>query len=88
VASAGEDIYASASYDATVRLWDARSRSKEPLMILEDAKDAVTCVSSGNSALGDAQIITSSVDGKVRVRLYIENASFDHAQNTLLICRI
>eukprot|EP00569_Conticribra_weissflogii_P003363 CAMPEP_0171331672 /NCGR_PEP_ID=MMETSP0878-20121228/2847_1 /TAXON_ID=67004 /ORGANISM="Thalassiosira weissflogii, Strain CCMP1336" /LENGTH=406 /DNA_ID=CAMNT_0011832249 /DNA_START=55 /DNA_END=1275 /DNA_ORIENTATION=+ len=66
VASAGEDIYASASYDATVRLWDARSRSKEPLMILEDAKDAVTCVSSGNSALGDAQIITSSVDGKIR----------------------
>ncbi len=66
-ASAGEEIYASASYDATVRLWDARSRSKEPLMILEDAKDAVTCVSSGYTSLGEAQIITSSVDGKVCV---------------------
>lgn len=58
----GEDIYASASYDSTVRLWDARSRSKEPLMMLDQAKDAVTCVAAGR---GVAQIITSSVDGKV-----------------------
>ena len=57
-----DDIYASASYDATVRLWDSRSKSKDPLMILEDAKDAVTCVSSVS---GEAQIVTSSVDGKV-----------------------
>jgi hypothetical protein len=46
-----------------LRLWDSRSRSKDPLMILEDAKDAVTCVSS---VAGEAQIVTSSVDGKVR----------------------
>jgi mitogen-activated protein kinase organizer 1 len=57
-----DDVFASASYDATVRLWDSRSKSKDPLMILEDAKDAVTCVSS---VPGEAQIITSSVDGKV-----------------------
>lgn len=55
-------MYASASYDATVRLWDSRSRSKDPLMILEDAKDAVTCV---GSIAGEAQIVTGSVDGKV-----------------------
>ena len=60
----GEDIYASASYDATVRLWDARSKSKDPLMILDDAKDSVSCVKSGGK--GVAQIITSSVDGKIR----------------------
>lgn len=60
----GEEVYASASYDATVRLWDARSRSKEPLMILEEAKDAVTCVASGRG--GEAQIVTSSVDGRMR----------------------
>jgi mitogen-activated protein kinase organizer 1 len=60
----GEEIYASASYDATVRLWDARSKSKEPLMILDDAKDSVSCVSSGGK--GVAQIVTSSVDGKIR----------------------
>ena len=61
--STGDDVYASASYDATVRLWDSRSRSKDPLMILQDAKDAVTCVTS---VAGEAQIVTSSVDGKVR----------------------
>ena len=62
----GEEIYASASYDSTVRLWDARSRSKEPLMILDEAKDAVTCIASGGcGGGGEAKIITSSVDGKV-----------------------
>ncbi|KAL7551437.1 hypothetical protein ACHAWF_015483 [Thalassiosira exigua] len=59
----GEEIYASASYDGTVRLWDARSRSKEPLMLLDQAGDAVTCVAGGR---GVAQILTSSVDGKMR----------------------
>ena len=62
----GDDIYASASYDSTVRLWDARSRAKEPLMVLDQATDAVTCVAAGKG--GDAQIVTSSVDGKVRHR--------------------
>ncbi|KAL7531355.1 hypothetical protein ACHAXR_003993 [Thalassiosira sp. AJA248-18] len=62
--SNGEEVYATASYDSTVRLWDARSRSKEPLMILDQAKDAVTCVAAGKG--GEAQIITSSVDGKIR----------------------
>ena len=73
----GDEIYASSSYDSTVRLWDARSRSKEPLMILDDAKDAVTCVAPGK---GVAQILTSSVDGKLRTydlrtaQLYTEDA--------------
>jgi mitogen-activated protein kinase organizer 1 len=61
----GEEIYASASYDSTVRLWDARSRSKDPLMILDDATDAVTCVTQSPSQ-SHHQIITSSVDGKTR----------------------
>jgi mitogen-activated protein kinase organizer 1 len=62
----GEEIFASASYDATVRLWDARSKSKDPLMILNDAKDSVSCISSGKGKGGVAQIITSSIDGKIR----------------------
>lgn len=61
----GEEVYASASYDATVRLWDARSNSREPLMVLDQATDAVTCVAAGRGA-GEASIVTSSVDGKVR----------------------
>jgi mitogen-activated protein kinase organizer 1 len=63
---AGEEIHASASYDSTVRLWDARSRSQEPLMILDEAKDAVTCVAASRGR-NEAQIATSSVDGKVCV---------------------
>jgi mitogen-activated protein kinase organizer 1 len=59
----GEEIYASASYDSTVRLWDNRSRSNDPLMILDDAQDAVTCVVQGSD---EAQIVTSSVDGRIR----------------------
>lgn len=64
----GEEIYASASYDSTIRLWDSRSRSNDPLMILTDAKDAVTCVAPApNTGQGsEAQIITSSVDGRIR----------------------
>lgn len=66
----GEEIYASASYDSTVRLWDSRSRSNDPLMILTDAKDAVTCCvapAPPNTGQGnEAQIITSSVDGRMR----------------------
>lgn len=68
-----EEIYASASYDSTVRLWDSRSRSNDPLMILSDAKDAVTCVApapttntNGGQGSGEAQILTSSVDGSMR----------------------
>ena len=63
VCSVGEEIYATASYDSTVRLWDARSRSKEPLAVLEEAKDAVTCVKPTKRT---PQLVTSSVDGKVR----------------------
>ncbi len=58
----GEEIYASASYDSTVRLWDSRSRSNDPLMILADAQDAVTSVIQGS----ESQIVTSSVDGRIR----------------------
>jgi len=63
VCSVGEEIYATASYDSTVRLWDARSRSREPLATFEEAKDAVTCVKPTRHT---PQLVTSSVDGKVR----------------------
>ncbi|KAL3776242.1 hypothetical protein ACHAW5_010459 [Stephanodiscus triporus] len=66
---AGEEINASASYDSTVRRWDARSRSQEPLMILDEAKDAVTCIAASRGR-GEAQIVTSSVDGKVCMSCY------------------
>jgi mitogen-activated protein kinase organizer 1 len=63
--SKGADIYLSASYDATVRLWDGRSRSHAPLQILTEAKDSVTAV---HTVQGDATavICTASVDGEIR----------------------
>ena len=35
-------VIISGSYDATVRCWDCRSRSLEPIQILDDAKDSVS----------------------------------------------
>jgi len=49
------------SYDATVRLWDLKSNSYEPIQILQDAKDSVASVDISTS-----EIITGSVDGCVR----------------------
>jgi mitogen-activated protein kinase organizer 1 len=58
-------VYVSASYDASVRLWDGRSRSYEPIQTLKDAKDSVSsvhCVQKDNLAV----IRTASIDGVVR----------------------
>lgn len=42
--SLGCETYLSASYDATVRIWDGRSSSHEPIQILNESKDSVTSV--------------------------------------------
>ena len=58
-------VYLSASYDATVRLWDGRSRSFDPIQVLKDAKDSVTAVHCLQT--DDLTVIrTASVDGVVR----------------------
>ena len=60
-------VYLSASYDATVRLWDSRSRSFEPIQIFREAKDSVTAVHAvQESSIEVAIIRTASVDGIVR----------------------
>ena len=61
----GSEVYLSASYDASVRLWDGRSRSHEPIQILKEAKDSVTCVHSVQSEYM-TMVRTASVDGIVR----------------------
>lgn len=54
-------LYLSASYDRTVCLWDAKSRSWDAIQRLNDAKDSVTSV-----LVQGHYIRTASVDGGIR----------------------
>jgi mitogen-activated protein kinase organizer 1 len=67
--SAGAETYLSASYDATVRIWDGRNRSSkanhEPIQILKDAKDSITVVKTLQNSTTTI-ICTASVDGNIR----------------------
>lgn len=66
VAIANEcEAYLSASYDGTVRIWDGKSRSMEPIQILKEAKDSVSVVQVVQGS-NEALIRTASVDGNVR----------------------
>lgn len=83
VAAAEEgEAYLTASYDATVAVWDGRSRDAKPIQVLREAKDSVTDVhvvqhrqshdggdgGSGRSSLSmnSAVVRTASVDGVLR----------------------
>ncbi|KAL1602072.1 hypothetical protein SLS59_005240 [Nothophoma quercina] len=57
----GDSIIATGSFDGTVRIWDMKSNAYKPIMTLDDAKDSITDV-----AIHDAEILASSVDGRVR----------------------
>lgn len=57
-----EGVAVSGSLDGTVRVWDCRSRSEKAIMVLSEAKDAVSCL-----AVQGAEIFAGSVDGRVRV---------------------
>lgn len=59
--NAESTLLASASFDATIRLWDLRSQQGRPIQVLQEAKDSVTHV-----AIGQGEIVAGSVDGHVR----------------------
>jgi len=63
--STGAETYLSASYDATVCIWDGRSRSYDPIQILREAKDSVTSIHVQQDD-GTAIIRTAAVDGIIR----------------------
>ncbi|KAM0803290.1 WD40-repeat-containing domain protein [Usnea florida] len=58
----GCSVVVSGSYDATVRLWDCKSQITKPIQVLEEARDSVSSL----HVLGH-EIVTGSVDGRVRV---------------------
>lgn len=58
----------SGSFDSSVRIWDVKSQQMKPIMVLDEARDSVSCVLAGSGAGkgGEYEIMTGSVDGKVR----------------------
>lgn len=63
VAYAGDadSLVVSGGFDTTVRLWDVRASSPQPVQVLDDARDAVTSV-----VVRGAEVVAGSVDGRVR----------------------
>lgn len=64
----GDSVLVSGSFDASVRIWDVKSKNVKPIMVLEEARDSVSCVLAGRQAGrgGEYEIVTGSVDGRVR----------------------
>ena len=54
-------VAVTASYDQTVKCWDLRASSRDPIQVLDHFKDSVTAL-----AVSDAAIVAGSVDGCVR----------------------
>ena len=57
----GENLVVSGGFDTTVRLWDVKSGNFKPIQVLDEARDAITCL-----VVRGPEIITGSVDGRVR----------------------
>ena len=90
VCSSEGTIFLSASYDGTVRIWDGRSFSTTPVPVqtLTDARDYVSSVTVLEKKNDLCEIVTSSIDGKLRtydVRRGLMNED-DLGTNVALTC--
>ena len=67
-AGQGDSVLVSGSFDATVRIWDIRSQSGKAIMVLEEARDSVSCVLAGRGVWKgwEYEIASGCVDGRVR----------------------
>ena len=54
-------VFLSGSVDGTVKIWDGKSHSREPIQILDEAKDSISQV-----AVTDHEIASVSLDNHVR----------------------
>ena len=57
----GDSVLVSGGFDTSVRIWDVKSQSAKPIQVLDEARDAVTCL-----VVRGPEIIVGSVDGVVR----------------------
>jgi mitogen-activated protein kinase organizer 1 len=63
-AGAGDSVLVSGSFDTSVRIWDIKARGMKPIMVLDEARDSVSCVLVGGRK--EWEILAGSVDGRVR----------------------
>ena len=64
VSTSCPSIYASGSYDGTVRIWDGRSTNPSPVQTLTQAKDSVSSIQILED--DEVSLVAASVDGVVR----------------------
>ena len=82
------DVYLTASYDATVALWDGRSSDVKPIQVLKEAKDSVTDVqvvlvpSPSQPSHNNHQEGGSNHDGQDHSEVYLRTASIDGVLRT------
>ncbi|CZR56765.1 related to S.pombe beta-transducin [Phialocephala subalpina] len=60
-AGQNDSLLISGSFDATARIWDVKAGNMKPVMVLDEARDSVSCVLAG-----DGEVWTGSTDGRVR----------------------
>jgi len=88
--SSGGDVYASGSYDGTVRLWDGRSGSQTPIQILSDATDSISSVKILQEESAVVEILSASIDGCVRTydirRGMVNCDNFGNGKDIALTC--
>lgn len=57
-------VLISGSDDRSVRLWDVKSRDPKPLMVLDEAKDGISCLAIPEN--NGVEILAGSIDGRLR----------------------
>ncbi|KAL2760825.1 hypothetical protein ACRALDRAFT_2039375 [Sodiomyces alcalophilus JCM 7366] len=60
-AGESDSLVLSGGVDTTVRIWDVKSSNAKPVQVLDDARDAVTCL-----AVRGPEVLVGSVDGRLR----------------------
>ena len=64
-------VVISGSVDTTVKIWDTRSRSQDPIQTMEECKDSVTSLD-----VSDHEILVGSADSRIRL-YYLRKGSLD-----------